>query len=77
MLIYPVVCHWIRGGGWLANLGFLDFAGSTVVHSVGAWTSLAGLSILGLRVGRFDSKEKPPSLPGHSITLAALGVFIL
>lgn len=77
LVIYPVVGHWIWGGGWLAQLGFLDFAGSTVVHSVGAWAALAGLLVLGPRVGRFSREGKPRAVRGHSITLAALGVFIL
>lgn len=77
LLIYPVVGHWVWGGGWLAQLGFLDFAGSTVVHSVGAWASLAGLLVLGPRVGRFDKNGKPRKITGHNLVLAALGVFIL
>lgn len=77
LLIYPVAGHWIWGGGWLAQLGFLDFAGSTVVHSVGAWASLAGLLVLGPRVGRFDKNGKPRKITGHNLVLAALGVFIL
>ncbi len=77
VLIYPVVGHWVWGGGWLAQLGFLDFAGSTVVHSVGAWASLAGLLLLGPRVGRFDRTGKPRKITGHNMVLAALGVFIL
>jgi len=76
-LIYPVVGHWIWGGGWLARLGFLDFAGSTVVHSVGGWASLAGVMLLGPRIGRYAANGKPNAIHGHSITLAALGVFIL
>lgn len=77
LLVYPVGGHWIWGGGWLARLGFLDFAGSTVVHSVGAWASLAGLLLLGPRVGRFDKQGRPRKITGHSLVLAALGVFIL
>ncbi|MFZ5814667.1 MAG: ammonium transporter [Bacillota bacterium] len=77
VLVYPVVGHWVWGGGWLAKLGFLDFAGSTVVHSVGAWASLAGLLVLGPRVGRFDKQGKPRKITGHNLVLAALGVFIL
>lgn len=76
-LVYPVVGHWIWGGGWLANLGFLDFAGSTVVHSVGAWAALAGIAVLGPRLGRYDADGKPRTIPGHNLMLAALGVFIL
>jgi len=77
VLIYPVVGHWVWGGGWLAQLGFLDFAGSTVVHSVGAWASLAGLLVLGPRVGRYDKQGKARKITGHNLVLAALGVFIL
>ncbi len=77
VLIYPVVGHWVWGGGWLANLGFVDFAGSTVVHSVGAWAALAGLLVIGPRTGRYDREGRPRKITGHSIVLAALGVFIL
>lgn len=77
MLIYPVVGHWVWGGGWLAQRGMLDFAGSTVVHSVGAWAALAGLILLGPRSGRFGPDGRPRKIRGHSVTLAALGVFIL
>ncbi len=78
--IYPVVGHWIWGGGWLAELGMLDFAGSTVVHSVGGWLGLAGAVVLGPRLGKYrmnGGKKKSRAIPGHSIPLAALGVFIL
>ena len=76
-LIYPIVGHWIWGGGWLANLDtpFMDFAGSTVVHSTGAWVGLVGAIFLGARRGRFGSGSAP--IPGHSMTLASLGTFIL
>lgn len=77
LIIYPVVGHWIWGGGWLAKLGMIDFAGSTVVHSVGGWASLIGAKILGPRIGKFDKNGKPKAIPGHSIPFAALGVFIL
>lgn len=77
VLIYPVVGHWVWGGGWLAQLGFLDFAGSTVVHSVGAWAALAGLLVIGPRIGRFDRSGQPRKMSGHNLVLAALGVFIL
>ncbi len=77
-LIYPVVGHWIwAGGGWLAELGMRDFAGSTVVHSVGAWAGLAGAIVLGARLGKYDENGRPLPLLGHSMPLAALGVFIL
>jgi len=76
-LIYPIVVHWTWGGGWLASLGFLDFAGSTIVHSVGGWAGLVGAAVLGPRVGKFSKEGKPNAIPGHSLTLGALGVFIL
>jgi Amt family ammonium transporter len=79
-LIYPVVGHWIWGGGWLASkLGapMIDFAGSTVVHSVGGWCSLAGALILGPRIGTYGPNGQVNAIPGHSLPLAALGVFIL
>lgn len=77
VLIYPVVGHWIWGGGWLAQRGtaFHDFAGSTVVHSTGGWLALVGAIFLGPRIGRFGKKAVP--MPGHNITLAMLGTFIL
>lgn len=75
--IYPVVGHWIWGGGWLAGLGFADFAGSTVVHSVGGWAALAGAIVLGPRLGKYNKDGSSNAIPGHSIPLAALGVFIL
>tara|TARA_R100000027_G_scaffold61554_5_gene53010 strand:+ start:18008 stop:19333 length:1326 start_codon:yes stop_codon:yes gene_type:complete len=77
-LIYPVVGHWIwSGGGWLVELGMRDFAGSTVVHSVGAWAGLAGAIVLGARLGKYDESGKPLPIPGHNMPLAALGCFIL
>ena len=76
-LIYPVIGHWIWGGGWLADQGFVDFAGSTVVHSVGGWAALAGVMIIGPRVGRFEKDYDQKRFSGHAIPLAALGVFIL
>lgn len=76
-LIYPVVGHWAWGGGWLAGLGFIDFAGSTVVHSVGGWAALVGAAVLGPRIGKFGRDGKANAIPGHNITLGALGVFIL
>ncbi|BAD39214.1 ammonium transporter [Symbiobacterium thermophilum] len=77
LLVYPVGGHWIWGGGWLAQLGFVDFAGSTVVHSVGAWAALAGLLLLGPRIDRYDKQGRPRKIVGHNLVLAALGVFIL
>ncbi|AEJ19791.1 ammonium transporter [Gracilinema caldarium] len=79
-LIYPVSGHWIWGGGWLSELGFHDFAGSTVVHSVGGWAALMGAIVLGPRTGKYvkaEGKVVVKALPGHNIPLAALGVFIL
>lgn len=76
-VIYPVVGHWIWGGGWLANRGMIDFAGSTVVHSVGGWAALVGAYLLGPRIGKYSKDGKPNAIPGHNITLGALGVFIL
>lgn len=77
VIIYPVSGHWIWGGGWLSNLGFVDFAGSTAVHSVGGWTALVGAAILGPRIGKYTKSGKSNAIPGHSLTLGALGVFIL
>jgi Amt family ammonium transporter len=76
-LIYPVVGHWIWGGGWLSTMGFHDFAGSTVVHSVGGWSALMGAIIIGPRIGKYEKDGKVNVIQGHSITLGALGVFIL
>ena len=76
VFIYPVSGHWKWGGGWLDQLGFLDFAGSTLVHSVGAWVGLAGAIVLGPRVGKYV-KGKAKAIPGHNLTIGALGVFIL
>lgn len=79
-LIYPISGHWIWNGGWLAELGFHDFAGSTVVHSVGAWAALVGAFFLGARKGKYvraGNKTVVRAIPGHNMPLAALGVFIL
>ena len=76
-LIYPISGHWIWGGGWLANMGFWDFAGSTVVHSVGGWLALVGAFVLGARHGKYDHEGKPRAIPGHNIVLVTLGVLIL
>jgi len=80
--IYPVFGSWawgslLNGGGWLEGLGFIDFAGSTVVHSVGGWAALAGTIVLGPRLGKYTKEGKVKAIPGHNIPLAALGVFIL
>jgi Amt family ammonium transporter len=76
-LIYPVSGHWIWGGGWLAQLGFHDFAGSTAVHMVGGIAALIGAKMLGPRIGKYGPDGKPKAILGHSVTLGALGVFIL
>ncbi len=81
-IIYPIMGGWAwgglyHGGGWLEKLGFIDFAGSTVVHSVGGWAALAGAIVLGPRIGKYDSQGRPRAIPGHNLPLASLGVFIL
>lgn len=81
-LIYPVSGSWVwgsfyEGSGWLAQRGFVDFAGSTVVHSVGAWCALAGVILLGPRLGRFAKDGSPRTIPGHNLPMVSLGVFIL
>ncbi len=75
-VLYPITGHWIWGAGWLADFGFWDFAGSTVVHSVGGWAALTGALILGPRIGKY-SESGPLALPGHSMSLATLGCLIL
>ncbi len=77
LVIYPIVGHWIWGGGWLADIGFMDFAGDTAVHSVGGWAALAGAMILGPRIGKYDKDGKPKAIPGHSMSLAVIGLFVL
>ena len=77
LIIYPVSGHWIWGGGWLAQLGFHDFAGSTAVHMVGGVCALIGAAMLGPRIGKYDENKKPRAIPGHNLPMAALGVFIL
>ncbi len=84
-IIYPVFGHWAWGnlligdnpGAWLADMGFNDFAGSTVVHSVGAWAALAGAIVVGPRIGKFAKDGTPRAIPGHNMPMGALGVFIL
>mgnify|MGYP000983734767 FL=1 len=78
-LIYPVSGHWIWGGGWLSQLEapMIDFAGSTVVHSVGGWVALAGALLMGPRIGKYSPDGKSRAIPGHNMALVALGVFIL
>ena len=77
LFIYPVSGHWIWGGGWLANLGFHDFAGSTCVHMVGGVCALIGAKMLGPRIGKYGKDGKPRAILGHNLSIAALGVFIL
>ena len=84
LLIYPVFGHWAWGNllipdnpAWLADMGFIDFAGSTVVHSIGAWTALAGIIVLGPRIGRFDANGRAVKIHGHSAVLATAGAIIL
>lgn len=82
IIIYPVFGSWawggaFHGGGWLQKLGFIDFAGSAVVHSIGGWASLAAVIVIGPRIGKFTKEGKIRAIPGHNITLAALGTFIL
>jgi ammonium transporter, Amt family len=76
LIIYPIPGHWIWAGGWLSQIGFHDFAGSTTVHSVGGWVALVGAAILGPRMGKYKN-GKINAFPGHNITLGTLGVFIL
>ncbi len=84
-IIYPIFGNWVWGGGWLSQLGtkaglgvgYVDFAGSGVVHAIGGWTALAGAIVLGPRLGKFNKDKTPNAIPGHSLILGALGVFIL
>lgn len=76
-IIYPIVGHWIWGGGWLEELGFLDFAGSTVVHSTGGWAALIVAYLLGARIGKYSPSGKVNAIPGHNMPLGALGVMLL
>ncbi|WP_242032706.1 ammonium transporter [Oscillatoria sp. FACHB-1406] len=76
-IAYPITGHWIWGGGWLQTLGFWDFAGSTVVHSVGGWAALMGAAFLGPRLGRYNSDGTGNALPGHNMSIATLGCLIL
>lgn len=77
LVIYPIVGHWVWGGGWLADLGFRDFAGDAVVHSLGGWSALAGAMLLGPRIGKYGKDDKPRAIPGHSMSLAVIGLFVL
>jgi Amt family ammonium transporter len=75
--VYPVTGHWIWGGGWAAAAGFWDFAGSTVVHSVGGWAALAGVLVLGPRMGKYGPDGKVNAIPAHSMTSGVIGCFVL
>lgn len=75
--VYPITGHWIWGGGWLATAGFWDFAGSTVVHSVGGWAALAGILVLGPRLGKYGPGGKVNPIPAHSYTSGVIGCFVL
>jgi Amt family ammonium transporter len=77
VLIYPIQGHWIWGGGWLSQIGFKDFAGSTVVHSIGGWAALVGATLLGPRLGKYGADGRMNPIPGHNMGLATIGVFIL
>lgn len=77
LVIYPIVGHWVWGGGWLADLGLRDFAGDAVVHSLGGWSALAGAMLLGPRIGKYGKDGKPRAIPGHSMSLAVIGLFVL
>ena len=74
---YPITGHWVWGGGWLSTMGFQDFAGSTVVHSVGGWAALVGAYILGARIGKYDENNQSRAIPGHNMAFATLGCLIL
>lgn len=77
IFIYPITGHWIWGGGWLSQIGFHDFAGSTAVHMVGGLCALAGAKMVGPRIGKYTKEGKPVAIPGHNLPIGALGVFIL
>ena len=77
LIVYPISGHWIWGGGWLAQMGFHDFAGSCAVHMVGGIAACIGAATLGPRIGKYDKEGKPKAIPGHNLTAVALGVFIL
>ena len=77
IFIYPVTGHWIWGAGWLQKLGMLDFAGSTVVHSVGGWAAMAGIMVLGPRFGKYGNNGKITPIPGHNLSIATMGTFVL
>jgi Amt family ammonium transporter len=75
--IYPAIGHWIWGGGWLQSLGFLDFSGSTVIHSAGGWAALAGIMVLGPRLGKYKANGQAKPIYGHNMTSATLGALVL
>lgn len=75
--VYPIEAHWVWGGGWLAQMGFIDFAGSACIHMVGGVTALIGAAMLGPRIGKFDENGNPKPIIGHNLPIGALGVFIL
>ncbi len=77
LIIYPIVGHWVWGGGWLSDMGFMDFAGDAVVHSLGGWAALSGALILGPRIGKYGKDGKAKAIPGHSMSLAVIGLFVL
>ena len=77
LVIYPISGHWIWGGGFLSKMGFIDYAGSTAVHSVGGWAALMGAVVLGPRMGKYNRDGSTNAIPGHNIMMATLGVFIL
>lgn len=76
-IMYPITGHWIWGGGWLQKLGMWDFAGSSVVHSVGGWAALAGVLMLGPRFGKYSDNGKINPIPGHNLAIATIGCFVL
>ena len=77
LIIYPIVGHWVWGGGWLSDMGFMDFAGDAVVHSLGGWGALSGALILGPRIGKYGKDGKAKAIPGHNMSLAVIGLFVL
>ena len=76
-IIYPITGHWIWGGGWLEQIGFHDFSGSTAVHTVGGMCALMGAYMVGPRIGKYNKEGKPMAIPGHNLPLGTLGIFIL
>lgn len=76
-VVYPIVGHWVWGGGWLSEKGFADFAGSTVVHSVGGWAALVGAAMLGPRIGKYKKDGSVQPIPGHNMSMVTLGGLVL